>query len=221
MSGDYPHLSNLVFGSLLSYSPVVKTEVEQQAKDVMLHLKFDRPILNPPIFMSELISSIIREKIAELSFADFFDKNPILVPVPNSSLMKAGTLWVPQRIANAVVQNGFGKAVFECLERIHRLPKSATSKASDRPKAIDHYNSFGIQKILSEEPKEILLVDDVITRGATMLGAANRLKAEYPKAHIRAFTAMRALSPPDFFSRIYDLRDGTIILSGQDTYRRP
>jgi orotate phosphoribosyltransferase len=90
--------------------------------------------------------------------------------------MKAGTLWVPQRIANTMVQNGFGKAVVECLERIHRLPKSATSKASDRPKAIDHYNSFGIQKILSEEPKEILLVDDVITRGATMLGAANRLK---------------------------------------------
>jgi hypothetical protein len=38
------------------------------------------------------------------------------------------------------------------------------------------------------------------TDGATFLGAANKLKDEYPHVNIRAFAAVRALSPPDSFS---------------------
>jgi phosphoribosylpyrophosphate synthetase len=48
-----------------------------------------------------------------------------------------------------------------------------------------------VQKVLSE-PSNILLVDDIITRGATLLGAASRLAEAFPKAEIRAFAVMRA-----------------------------
>jgi hypothetical protein len=57
----------------------------------------------------------------------FFKTDPILVPVPNSSFMKSKTLWVPQRIAKSLVQNGLGKEVIECLKLVKLLPKVATS----------------------------------------------------------------------------------------------
>lgn len=120
----------------------------------MLRLKNNQPVQNPPIFMSEYISKIIKNAMTTLPFAYFFKTNPILVPIPKSSLMKPGTLWVPQRLANALVQNGLGLAVEECLRRVVPLPKAAISLPKDRPKAADHYDSLEIQKMLSNS-KEI------------------------------------------------------------------
>ena len=71
------------------------------------------------------------------------------------------------------------------------------------------------------EPREILLVDDIITRGATMLGAANKLRNTFPLARIRGFAAMRTISPPDIFNQAYDPCLGVITFNGQDTFRRP
>jgi hypothetical protein len=90
-----------------------------------------------------------------------------------------------------------------------------------RPKAEDHYRSLEVHKIIVD-PKEMLLVDDVVTRGATFLGAANKLKDSFPDARIRAFAAMRTTgSEPTPFCRIYDPKKGDITLNGQDTTRRP
>ena len=214
------HLSTVEFGSLLTYSPRGTSEPEQRSKTVMRRLKNDEPGLNPPALMSELISKNIKEKMTRLPFTHFFKINPILVPIPNSSLMDPGTLWVPRRLANAMIRYGLGKAVVECLQRVQPLPKSATSLARDRPKAAQHYESLRIQKILSE-PEEILLVDDIVTRGATILGAANKVKDAFPGARIRAYAAMRTISPPQTFNAIYDPCLGEIMLSGQDTFRKP
>lgn len=70
-------------------------------------------------------------------------------------------------------------------------------------------------------PQEILLVDDIVTRGTTMLGAASRLRDVFPGVHIRAFAAMRTITPPATFNAIYDPCKGEITLNGQDTFRRP
>jgi len=214
------HLSTVKFGSLLTYSPRGTSEPEQRSKTVMRHLKNDEPGSNPPALMSELISQIIKKRITRLPFAHFFKLNPILVPIPNSSLMDPGTLWVPVRLANALIRKGLGKAVVECLQRVQPLPKSATSLAKDRPKAAQHYESLRVQKILSE-PEEILLVDDIVTRGATMIGAANKIKDAFPGARIRAYAAMRTISPPQTFKAIYDPCLGEIMLSDQGTFRNP
>ena len=162
-------LSKIEFGSLLTYSPRGTPDSEQRSRTWMQQLKNDLSSSNPPILMSRRISNIIKERMAILPFAHFLKIHPILVPIPNSTLMQPGTLWVPQRLSNAFVQNGLGIAVEECLKRVLPLHKSATSSAGNRPKADQHSTSLGVQKILSE-PKEILLVDDVVTRGATMLG---------------------------------------------------
>lgn len=172
-------LHAIEFGSLLSYSPRGESELEKSSKTAMRSLKGDLYILNPPILMSDYISNLVKKRFSTLPFSNFFTSGPILVPIPKSSLMRPETLWVPQRLANALIQNEFGKAMNECLKRVTPLRKSATSFAWDRPKAAEHYDSFEAYAV-SPEPKEILLVDDVVTRGATFIGAANKLKVVFP-----------------------------------------
>jgi hypothetical protein len=221
------HLSVVEFGSLLTYSPRGASDSEQRSRTWMQNLKNDLASSNPPIVMSRRISNVLKERMETLPFAHFFKVNPILVPVPNSTLMRPDALWVPRRLANALVLDGLGLAVAECLKRVLPLRKSATSSAGDRPKAYQHYASLEVQKMLSES-KEILLVDDIVTRGATILGAANKLIDVYPEAHIRAFAAMRTISPmrtmspPQRFRSINEPCVGEITLRDDgEAFRRP
>jgi adenine/guanine phosphoribosyltransferase-like PRPP-binding protein len=79
-----------------------------------------------------------------------------------------------------------------------------------------------VQKLLSE-PSNILLVDDIITRGATLLGAASRLAEVFPGAEIRAFAVIRAISSENEFQHEYCPTVGKILFreSQGDTLRRP
>ena len=71
-----------------------------------------------------------------------------------------------QRLAKSLVYQGLGKEVLECLKRVKPLPKSAISTAPNRPKAFQHYESLEVITEKLPTLKEILLVDDVITRGS-------------------------------------------------------
>ena len=155
--------------------------------------------------MVNYIANFIRENIKNLPFADFFDSKPVLVPIPKSSFMKADTLWVPKILAHAINQNGFGKTVIELVKRDIALPKSATDSSKERPKAAQHYNSIGISNKLLSETNEILLIDDVITRGATSLGVASKIADIFPKSNIWTFAAIRTMTPPLKFKKIYEI----------------
>ena len=210
-------LSEIEFASLLTYSPWGTTEIEFRSKTTKTNLKTDVRLETEQILMSEYIARGIKKNLEQLPFADFFKANPILIPTPTSSLTQKDTLWVPERLATALVNNGLGKDVKSCLQRTTPLRKSHTSSSANRPKAFEHYNSMSVQKTLVE-PDEILLIDDIITRGATLLGAANKLADAFPKANIRAFAAMRTISRPENFSKIFDPCRGKIELVGEDTY---
>jgi hypothetical protein len=218
-------LTKLDYGALLTYTPRGHSVKIQDAKEFMIALKNERFVEDPQngklVLMSEWIAKTIQRNITTLPFASFFQPNTILVPATKSSLMRPGTLWVPERIASALTKMGFGNKVISCLTRNKSVPKAASSEARDRPKAIDHYKSMTVTRILSK-PEEIVLIDDIITRGATLLGAANRLADAFPETRIRAFAAMRTISNPDEFNRLYDPCVGTIELrESGDTLRRP
>lgn len=209
----------LEFGSFLSYAPRGTTKEALLSKNWMRALKGDEP-LKSSILTSDFLAEEISKRISRLPFASYFDSQPVLVPTPNSSLTRPGTLWVPQRLAHALLRKGLGRAVEECLVRTKPLRKAATSLAPDRPTAIQHYESMGVQKVIPE-PTEILLVDDVVTRGATLLGAANRLADAFPGARIRGFAMMRTISQAAEFVNVVDPKVGAITLNGGRTTRRP
>lgn len=215
-------LTELEYGSLLSYSTKGNSSAIHHSQGIMSLLKQDTPFQDPPITMSRWVAQqIVRDRSA-LPFSSFFQSYPILVPTPSSSLMRKGTLWVPERLANALVALGLGREVVSCLARTEAVPKSALSPRWACTTTHRHYDTIAVQGRLSQ-PDEILLVDDVVTRGATLLGAANRLSDAFPDARIRAFAAMRAVGNPKEFRREYDPQVGRITLRSSDgqTFRRP
>jgi len=218
------HLTRLEFGSLLSYTPRGSSDEIQKARDVMLTIKSDGFIDQPPIQMSHWIGSTIQKKVKSLPFASFFDQETSLVPVPRSSLMKPDTLWVPDRIASALVEKRLGKEVVQCLVRETPVPKAAWSDSSQRPTPSRHFETIAVQGSIEDPPpQKLVLVDDIVTRGATLLGSANRLLEAFPKARVRAFAAMRTISVPSEFVNLYDPQSGTIEYRAwiDDTLRRP
>jgi predicted amidophosphoribosyltransferase len=135
--------------------------------------------------------------------------------------MQPNSLWVPERIATALVSEGVGKQVAPYLFRSKAVPKAASSSPCERPTAEQHYESITVQGILCK-PDEIVLIDDVVTRGATLLGCANRLADAFPQCRIRAFAAMRTISNSNEFENVYSPCAGAIDLVGTgDTFRRP
>ena len=208
------------FASYLAYTPRPTNQDQRLSKNITLTLKEDEFLSKPQISISEFLVRELVKNMSSMPFLDFFQSKPTLVPTPSSSLTKPGTLWVPARIANAMVKNGLGSSVVGSLVRVKALPKSATSAPDDRPTAKDHYESMATQKHM-KELEDIVLIDDVITRGATLIGAANRLAESYPKARIRAFAMIRTISSAAEFISIQNPVRGTIRLVGDQTRRVP
>ena len=216
-------VGQIEFGSLLTYCPRRSTPEEQKSAKLMLALKNDEYVQvgSADMLMSDWVASEVKRRIATLQFGHFFRSNPFLVPVPKSSLMTPEMLWVPDRLAKALVKNGIGKEVSRMLERVVPIRKAALSDSWDRPTALEHFQTLGVVQTISK-PNDILLIDDVVTRGATLLGAANRLTDSYPEATIRAFAAMRTQSTSLSFRTDGGPCVGMITLvANGDTQRRP
>jgi len=215
-------LNQLEFGSLLSYCPRGDTAEILRSRQVMRYIKNDLPVEEPPILMSDWIASTMAQRRSQLPFSSLFRTDSVLVPLPRSSLLQPDSLWVPERIANALVRRGFGARVLPCLTRIRAVPKSATSQAGQRPTPTTHFESLAVQGNLGSTG-DIVIVDDIVTRGHTMIGAANRLLEAFPSARIQAFAAMRTVSDWSNFSDIYDPQIGIIEYreESDDCIRRP
>lgn len=211
-------VSEVSFGALLTYTPRGNEAIHSESRNVMINLKNDRMLKsgNP---ISEEIAQMIKKNLSSYPFSDYFNENTILIPTPKSSLPQKDDLWVPHRITTALAKQGLGKSE-ECLVRVTPLSRSSKVSASNRPKASQHYESLKVKELLFK-PKEIVLVDDVITRGATALGAVNKLADAFPKAKIRVFAAIRTISNSIEFSKIVDPCIGTVSLVGVDSFRDP
>ena len=197
------NITEMEFGTLWKYSPWGNTEEEFRSKTIKANLKTDAVRVEDKIPMSEYVARGIKNDLEKLPFAKFFEVKPVLVPMPSSSLTKANTLWVPQNLATALVKNGLGEKVSSCLQRTKALQKSHLSTPANRTKAQGHYDSMSVQKELSD-PAEILLIDDIITRGSTSIGAASRLADAYPNANIRVLVVMKTITDPKKFKKIND-----------------
>jgi hypothetical protein len=212
-------LSDLEFGSYLTYTPKPQTEDSKKAKNLLLSIKFDTIRSESGVPTSKFIIDRLMESLEKLPFKDYFGSSTSLVPVPKSSLMQEGSLWVPEKYAEELSRNGKG-VVFPCLKRVSAVAKAAFSQPENRPKATEHYNSIKVKSIM-HVPREIVLIDDVVTRGATLLGCASRLKQAYPDVRIRGFAIVRTISDPSLFNKIADPCIGKITLNGDDTIRSP
>jgi predicted amidophosphoribosyltransferase len=152
--------------------------------------------------------------------AGFFRATDVLVPVPGSAPKPCRDPWVAADLADALVHEGLGSTVWPGLRRISAVRKSATSTPGARPSVSRHYESF-----LMERPPmalaSIVLIDDVVTKGRTLLAAATRLQEAFPDAEIRAFALLRTLGLIPSVQRLLDPCRGEIRWKGGDAHRNP
>ncbi len=116
-----------------------------------------------------------------------------LVPAPGSSLLVEGAFWGPRWIAEELVRVGLGKQVFPCLSRITAVPKSAFQPPGGRPSARHHYDTMRVEGLAPLGGRRITIVDDFVTKGNTLLGAASRLSEACPTAQVNAFALIRTM----------------------------
>ena len=208
-------LSELTFGSYLTYTP----RGNNTSRDIMLAIKSESSVGDPPQFISKFVTEKIANQLPNMPFKGFFSPNTCLIPVPKTTLMQPNTLWVSSKIAQEFSKRKLG-VYCECLKRISPLPKAAFAPQGMRPSAHDHFQSLECQLPLNK-PTEIVLIDDIITRGATLIGCANRIRASLPNASIKAFAVMRTVSNPNDFKQIIDPCVGTIKNYSHGTFREP
>jgi hypothetical protein len=163
----------------------------------------------------------VRQQVGDDSpLAGFVCPYHVLVPVPGCSRTAAGTMTVAEHLATAMVEAGLGGGVWNGLHRAWSVPKSATAARGSRPTVGTHYDSFAIDATTALPP-QVVLVDDVVTKGRTLLAAAARLQEAFPAAEIRAFAMLRTMGLVQRVDHLLDPCVGEIRWSAGDAHRTP
>ncbi len=136
-----------------------------------------------------------------------------LVPIPRCAPRVKEGLWVPLRIAEELAAKGIGDGVEPFLERTARVARSSgVPRAEDRPDPPDHHKTIRCTTPLFS-PKKITLVDDVVTRGSTLVASAARIKEHFPDVAVQAFAHVSVESDRDLadFREIFEPRIGAVL----------
>jgi predicted amidophosphoribosyltransferase len=149
----------------------------------------------------------------------FFLADDVLVPVPRCAPRSRGT-WVAAELAQALVQNGVGTVAWPGLRRIRAVRKSATAASAARPTVAAHYESFWVERP-SFRVASVVLIDDVVTRGRTLLAAAARLREAFPEVPVRAFALLRTRGLIRSLEHVLEPCIGEIRWNGSDAQRVP
>jgi len=160
------------------------------------------------------------KKFGDTGLSAVLGPDVILVPTPGSALLYEGGFWGPKWIAEGLVGAGLGREVLPCLVRTIPVPKSAFQVPGERPDAERHFQTIEVSE-LPLVGGRITLVDDFITKGNTLLGAASRLATVLPSAKLAAFALVRTMGLQPDIEQIIDPCIGTIQQHEGGVDRRP
>ena len=222
--------SELRFASFLQYSPREPDKVGCASRDVCYAIKSDGLLRLPQpdgsvkqVRAIENIVGRIARRLAEFAFLrEYLGPDVVLVPMPRSAPLGKDALWPPKRVCEALVANGLGREVVAAVERIQAVQKSSTAGQGGRPGAREHHQSMQVVKrpeLALAGAKKITLVDDVVTRGATFVGAAAHILAAFPKSELRCFALVRTQSSGAIENVIAPV-EGTITFVAQSGWLR-
>lgn len=178
-------LSEIAYGSFLAYSPngAPAEEPGRSSRRYVAALKNDSVYHGEPA-----IELGVRRLAAESPepLRDLLGPGVLLVPAPSSAPLpprhleiplQGGAndfLWVPRRICGVLVDARLGASVENLLLRTRKVTRSSTARPQDRPTPQEHFDSLTVER-LTLTPPRIVVVDDVVTRGATLLACVSRL----------------------------------------------
>ena len=203
------------YASCYVYSPAGAGEMCERSRLMRTFLK-----AGDEIFMRKYAWRVCQEAKNSPLLAGFFGPADLLVPVPGSAPYRSGDSWTSQHLAAALVSEGLGGAAWTGLHRVRAVRKSATAAPGTRPTVSLHYDSFYVERP-AEPPGGIVLIDDVVTKGRTLLAAASRVQEAFPTAQIRAFALLRTMGLISSVEQLLNPCRGQIRWRGGDAHRSP
>jgi len=217
----------LEFASLFAYSPRGESDAARRSKLLCYELKrggFTHPRNRDPQAeqpVARWIAERLLERRQKPPFGGFFGADVTLVPMPTHAKRQDDSLWVPMNLCEEFCRAGLAGAISPCIVRTTAVPKAARSDSDKRPTVQQHLDSMSLDRTI-EVFDDVLLVDDVVTRGATLMAASIRVLEAFPRARVRAFAVVRTISDDEDLRSIDDPRLGIIKLyeSGR-THREP
>lgn len=181
----FPSDVDLEYGSLFQYKPKGTSDAAVIAENICGRIK-----AGSTVPLNHVIHSAMAEN-ARLS--EFLNPDVSLVPVPKSGIYKPGDIWPGLENARLLLDLGLCAEVNTCVERVTPVPKSAFCKGEDRPNHQVHFDSIRI-KPNTQINQNIVLIDDVLTKGNTTFGCYKALKIAFPDAFIKVLALVRTKS---------------------------
>ena len=185
---------SLPYYTQYAYDPRGRGDENSKSRKICAHLKRNSIIKSggETVTMVDLMVRRIKDRIDSSIFEQFFGDDVVAVPMPSSSLQKKDSLWVPREICESLFNNELVGSISPCILRNKAVTKSATAGHGNRPNPKTHCKSFGfnVDPYISNA-RRVLLVDDLVTRGSTMVGAYMHLKNNGVLSDIFAFALIR------------------------------
>ncbi len=214
-----PLLSSLRVATFLVYPSQPIGELARAVRNAVLAMKNDQEGYARGEPMIEYVAHRLRVLLPGSILDGFFSNETSLVPMPGHAplLERGNPLWPTRRLCEALVNEGLGREVLPLVERIEAVPASHQVRRGElRASARRHYESIRVVPRIGEERPRLLLVDDVLTRGATMLGAATRIIEALPGAQVLGFAVARTRSDPAEIESAVSIRVHRIERWGED-----
>ncbi|HZC87759.1 MAG TPA: hypothetical protein VE266_12240 [Steroidobacteraceae bacterium] len=204
----------MTFASCYVYSPRAAGWLAEASRKLC-----DRVKSSDPRWLPRYAGFVYRSSLRDRHLAALFARDAVLVPVPGSACTGQAP-WAALRLAVALSEVGFALRIWTGLRRRYAVTKSATAPSAARPTVQQHYDSFAVMRV-TKPIHRVVLIDDVITRGRTLLAAAARLRAELPFADVRGFALIRTRGFVDHIEHLAEPCCGVVRWAGGDARREP